>query len=159
MTETKEKVAEKAYNKVLKEFIQPLMGKDTTYASQLEGAGRKLLGAKFRGVFPSDKIPKLNSLSKYAILNLDKSNEAGSHWVCIAYEQGNEGKQDLTYFYDSFNRRPREIIPNLEYTGNGRIVVEDNDIDQKIDENNCGQRCLSYLVVYDILGDEYAKYI
>ena len=52
--------------------VYPLIGDKTTYLSELLRIGKKLFGVKFKGVFPSDKIPKLNDLSPYAILNLDK---------------------------------------------------------------------------------------
>ena len=74
----KEKDAELLYNKILKD-VERLTGDKTTYLEQLNGVGKKLLGVKFKGVFPSDKIPKLNDLSPYCILNLDKYTESGSH--------------------------------------------------------------------------------
>ena len=67
----KEKTANKLYNVYLKHIYQ-LIGDKTTYLNQIQGAGKKLLGVKFKGVFPSDKIPKLNDLAPYCILNLDK---------------------------------------------------------------------------------------
>ena len=57
------KIATKLYNKKLKE-IEKYTGSDTTYLSQLNDVGKQLLGSKFKGVFPSDKIPK------FIIINL-----------------------------------------------------------------------------------------
>lgn len=149
----KEKIANLIYNKVLKEVIYPLTGKKTTYLTELNGIGRKILGVKFKGVFPADKIPKLNDLSPYAILNLDTSKEPGSHWIAIA-KIGND-----TYVYDSFGRSNIKIIKNLAFSGNGRIIDADRDTEQDLLETDCGARSIAWLVFLDKWGIEYAKLI
>lgn len=124
--------------------------------SELHGIGKKLFGVKFKGVFPSDRIPKLNDLSPYAILNLDTSEEPGSHWVAIAKHPN----KDKTLLYDSFARKGSKIIKSLEYSGNGRIIDSDlKDKEQKIEETNCGGRCLAYLVVVEKYGWDAAALI
>lgn len=151
----KEDEVEKIYKTILKNIIEPLTGDETTYLNELLGVGKKLFGVKFKGVFPSDKIPKLNDLSPYAILNLDRSKEPGSHWVAIAKND----KDDITLLYDSFGREGNKIIKSLNYSGNGRIVNTDLDAEQKVKETNCGARCLAWLVVCDMYGFENAKKI
>ena len=143
----KEKYCELLYNNILKGVIKPITGDQTTYLDEILGAG------KFKGVFPSDKIPKLNDLSPYAVLNLDTSKQPGSHWVAIA-KQGNN-----TYLYDSFGRKNMKIIPNLIYSGNGRIIDTDYDAEQKIIETDCGARSLAWLVFFDKWGPDAAKLI
>ena len=71
----KEKHAEQIYNRILKKVIQPILGDGTTYSNDLLKVCRRFLGVKFKGVFPSDKIPKLNDLAPYAMLNLDNSHQ------------------------------------------------------------------------------------
>lgn len=149
----KEKTCNLIYNKVLKDIIIPLTGDKTTYLTELNGVGRKMLGVKFKGVFPADKIPKLHDLSPYAILNLDTSKEPGSHWVAIA-KNGNS-----TYIYDSFGRTNIKIIPNLRYSGNGRIIDTDRDAEQDILQTDCGARCIAWLVFLDKWGIDCAKLI
>ena len=141
------------YNKVLNDIIKPISGDKTTYLNEILGIGKKMLGVKFKGVYPSDKIPKLNDLSPYAILNLDNSKESGSHWVAIAKHGDN------TYLYDSFGRDGVKIIPSLYYSGNGKIINTDNDAEQKIIEMDCGARSLAWLVFFDKWGAECAKLI
>lgn len=148
-----EKYAELIFNIVLKEVVIPLTGNNTTYMTTLNEVGKKLLGSKFKGVFPSDNIPVLTDKTPYAILNLDSSDEAGSHWISIAKHNNN------TYVYDSFGRRNTQIIPNLEYSGNGKIIDTDRDSEQKITESNCGARALAFLIFYDKWGSELAKLI
>ena len=152
----KEKQIELVYNKILKQIIEPLSGDGTTYLTELNGIGKKLFGVKFKGVFPSDKIPKLNDLSPYAILNLDTSKQPGSHWVAIAKHP----HKDETLLYDSFARKGSKIIKSLAYSGNGRIVDSDlKDSEQDVMETNCGARCLAWLVVVEKYGWDAAALI
>ena len=165
---TKKELSELEYNKILKDIIDA-MGDKSTFLSELNGVGRKLLGVKFHGVYPSDKIPRLNDLSPYCILNLDKSNEPGSHWVALAKLEnenaGTYGASTQTKFagasviYDSFGRDHMKIIPNLQYSGNGRIIQPEDDSEQHILEESCGQRCLAFLLFLDRYGIKNAMYI
>jgi hypothetical protein len=152
--------AEKIYCNYLKKVIYPLTGKKSTYLSDLLGIGRKLFKVKFKGVFPSDKIPKLNDLSPYCILNLDKSSQSGSHWIALAklphlYPSGNSD----TIIYDSFGRDYKRIIPNIQYSGNGTIKNTDRDKEQKPLQTDCGARCLAWLLVFDNYGSAAAQKI
>ncbi len=151
----KKQIAEKLYNQKLKEIEKYHVGDKTTFLSQLNGAGKKLLGVKFKGVYPSDKIPKLNDLSPYCILNLDSSKEPGSHWIALAKNQD----KNHTIVYDSFGRHNNKIIPNLKFSGNGRIIDSDRDPEQKPKETNCGARALSFLCIHDKYGEDVAKLI
>ena len=150
----KEKEAENLYNNILKQQVYPLIGDKTTYLTQLEGAGKKLLRVKFKGVFPSDKIPKLNDLAPYCILNLDKSTEGGSHWIALV-----KTDSDDSIVYDSFGRDHKKIIPSLNYSGNGRIKNTDRDSEQKISETDCGARCVAFLIFYDKYGKDASMLI
>jgi NDP-sugar pyrophosphorylase family protein len=152
----KEKDVEAAYNVILKKVIEPMSGDEATYLDELNAIGKKIFGVKFKGVFSSDKIPKLNDLSPYAILNLDSSKQSGSHWVSIA-KYPNENK---TLLYDSFARKGSKIIPSLYHSGNGRIIDSDRkDREQEYIEQNCGARALSFLVVVEKYGPEVAQLI
>lgn len=141
------KKAEKIYNEILKRMIIPLTGNNTTYSNDLNKIGHSLFGTNFYGVFSSDKIPVLNDLKKYAIINLDKSNEPGSHWVAIAYHK------NKLVLYDSFGRKGQIIIPALWKSGNGtKIIDTEYDAEQDKKENNCGARALSFLYFFHKYG-------
>jgi hypothetical protein len=148
-----EKEANAFYEKIFKRIVVPMIGNKTTYMSELEKAGAKLLKIKFKGVFASDKIPRLNNLKSYAILNLDRSNEPGSHWIAIARKDG------ITYMYDSFGRHGSQIIPTLYHSGNGRIINTDPDPEQQEHETNCGARSLAWLMFFDKYGPKKALLI
>ena len=147
-----EKECMKKYNITLK-HIEKHLGKTTTYSDKLHAVDKKFLGVKFKGVYPSDKIPKLNDLSPYCIVNVDNSREAGSHWMSIV-KSGNN-----CILYDSFGRRNTMIIPSLRFSGNGKIIDTDRDAEQKIKEENCGARAISFLVFYDKYGEKNAMKI
>jgi hypothetical protein len=149
----KHQLADKLYKYKLAEIEKYHTGDKTTYLKELNGVGNKLLGVKFKGVFPSDKIPRLNDLSPYCILNLDTSKESGSHWVALA-KNG-----DHSVLYDSFGREHPKIIPRLRYSGNGKIVDTDRDAEQKVLETNCGARCLAWLCIFDKHGEDMAMLI
>lgn len=149
----KERVAEAKYNRILHKIVIPLVGNKTTFQNQLHRAGKKLLGVKFKGVYPSDKIPRLNDLAPYCILNLDKSNEPGSHWIALAkYRDG-------CIVYDSFARKASRIIPQLNFSGNGKAYSDTKDSEQDITETNCGARSLAFLAFIETHGEKDALLI
>lgn len=151
----KEKRAEAKYNHYLDRLYR-VIGNKTTYLDELDRAGKKLLGVKFKGVYPSDRIPKLNDLSPYCILNLDKSNEQGSHWIAMAkvpYPSVD------TIIYDSFGRNYRRIIPHIQYSGNGSIKNTQLDAEQNITQTDCGARSLAFLLLFDSHGVDTALLI
>ena len=151
----KEIEIELIYNKILKD-IELLVGDGVTYLNDLEKIGHKLFGVKFKGVYPSNYIPKLTDLSPYAILNLDTSKQSGSHWIAIAKKKN---KND-TLVFDSFGRNGKSIIKSLYYSGNGRIINSDlKDSEQTVNEDNCGAQSLAFLVVVEKFGWDNAKLI
>lgn len=117
--------------------IQKWMGKGTTYSSELLNAGRDMFSDKFKGVFPFDKIPKTKK--GYMIINLDDSDEPGSHWIAKADNM----------LYDSFGRDFSKYVK-------GAKKSSDKDSEQSVVESNCGQRCLAWLYIFDKFGPKAA---
>lgn len=151
MNRVTKKKAENAYNHYLK-LIQSKYGNKETSSSELKKIGKRLFKNKFVGVFPSDRIPKMQN-NQYAIVNLDSSDQAGSHWVSIA--KSNKG----IHIYDSFGRKVKKILPSLKQSGNGTIFEPEADVEQSQESENCGQRCLASLCVYDNFGHKGFKYL
>jgi len=151
-----ERDANYLYKKILKDVVYPLLGKQITYMSDIDSIGHRFLKHKFKGVYPSDKIPKLSDLTPYAILNLDKSEEPGSHWIAIAKIPGKTKKIAL---YDSFGRHHSKIIKNIELSGNGKIINSDPDAEQSFEENDCGSRSIGWLLLFENFGVKKALYI
>jgi hypothetical protein len=148
----KEKDVEKIFNNYLTNTVYPIVGNKSTYLSTLQKAGRKLFNIRFKGVYPSDKIPKLNDLSPYCILNLDRSTQSGSHWIALAKIHD----QNKSIVFDSFGRDYTKIIPVLGKSGNGSIIETDRDIDQEVLQTDCGARCLAWLMLFDKYGKDIA---
>lgn len=146
----KKNIAEKLYKKYFKKIVK-IMGNKSTYDNELKTIGNKLFDNNFVGVYPSDKIPHLKP-KQFIIVNLDKSNQPGSHWIGIVKD-----KKGLL-IYDSFGRKSIKIIPSI-YKQYKNIVDTEYDKEQKVKEYNCGQRVLSFLMVYFNKGFDYAKYI
>lgn len=107
-----------------------------------------MFGDKYRGTYAADTLPALTKKRPYCIGNLDKKNEGGSHWIALA----KSGKDVI--FYDSFGRKAKSII-DLEK----KVLNTEDDAEQDIFEENCGQRCLAWLYVFDKMGKKEALQI
>ena len=120
-----------------------------TYNTFLDKIGSQLFGRHWLGVFPQDKLDDVERGS-YAIINVDGSDEQGSHWMAICRKYGRR-----IYVYDSFGRPSSEIIPilyeKLKKKGY-RVVDADYDPEQTSDEENCGVRCISFLLCVKYYG-------
>lgn len=149
--------AENIYNQELKKIYNQL-GTGLTYGSELAKLATKLFGSKFKGVYSSDEIDNLKAeKSGYFIYNLDARDEPGSHWIGIVK------KNNSILVYDSFGRSTKVIAPNIYSIGNKntkiKIADTEYDAEQKITEEDCGSRVISFLKVYDEHGSEVASLI
>lgn len=140
-----------AYYDLILRCMHNVLGNDATYTDDLDQLGRRMLGTKFRGVFPIDKVPSLTPLSPYAIVNMDHSGLPGSHWIAFAYDW----TCNRLVIYDSFGRPLKDIMPRLKKIY-GRVVTTDEDPEQRLKEENCGQRCLAWLYLFEKRGVEEA---
>lgn len=109
-------------------MIESLLGTGITYGSQLYKLGKILMGSDFKGVY-DDKARKPPLKNGECYLVNRKSNE---HWISVVKLDGNK------YTYDSFNRNG--------YLGGLNNGDYDLTADQKLYEQNCGQKALSYLL-------------
>jgi len=127
----------KSYNSYLKE-IELVLGTQVTNSRQLEAMCIRFFPKHFQGVYARDKF--LPQKGKYAIVNLDKTGQPGTHWVAVA-----DG-----LLYDSFGRL-NTLQQNLPTT--------EEDIEQGYLQENCGQRCIAWLCVFHVEGREVAQTI
>ena len=98
----------------------------------------------FRGVFMRDELPKNSNPIECGIMNLNKSEQIGSHWVCFV-----RNKKDRIYF-DSFGQiTPLELQKYLktkqEFKNNTSIIKRNTDIVQRVNTHVCGHLCLVVL--------------
>lgn len=130
--------------------LVPYLGNSITWSDTLNTVGNLLFDANFIGVYTSDMIPKLNKRPSYCIVNLDTSNERGSHWVAVA-----KIRNGTAIVYDSFGRSHTVILRQLKRHFK-RIKDTELDAEQTDDETNCGLRSMSWLCVLHYHGAKIA---
>lgn len=148
-TEKEQKrVAEEAYRKCL-DIITSDVGLKTVMSDVLESYGREVFSSrKFRGVFARDEIPELKE-GQGCIVNNQNHDEEGEHWLALA----RGSRSGLLLQYDSFGRK------NFLVLGIDDSKDTERDAEQGDEEENCGNRCLAFLAVFFLLGEQYAVWI
>lgn len=152
---TKEEQAHFVYEEVLAKIESKMGTRDETTTGELVKQGKRMFGGKFQGVWARNQIPFFDfGPGDFGIANTDNDNQAGTHWVAVA-----RGKtlKNVYYVYDSFGS---ENPLRLSRKRRRQVVNADTgDREQRVREDNCGQRCLAWLVVFHDIGEEYAKLI
>ncbi len=134
--------------------------KKATTDTQLTRIGRKIFGKDYLGTFPQDVKPnavmsKVTKGDSYFIINLDKKNKPGVHWIGVYYNTNT----DKFYIYDSFARKSSKILPHFIKTIGYKHVDMNGGSDQTDKMEDCGQRSLSYLVFVKKYGIQNARHI
>ena len=109
---------------------------------ELKKYARKLQIKHFRGVFMIDDLPSgVPFLNEKAIVNLDQSENSGTHW--IAY---NKIGHDV-YYFDSYGnlRPPSDLVKYLNRKERCTIFYNHDRYQYKT--YNCGHLCLKFLYV------------
>ena len=135
MKKLTKKTAERKYNIMLKKVIKDI-GNNITDNVQLHNYINDKL--KFGGIYMVDeKIPKTKNTS--FIINTDTTKGIGKHW-CAVYVSD----KGYYYVYDSFGRKSSKILKPFV---KGKIVIDtEYDAEQNVNEVNCGQRCVAWLL-------------
>src|SRR5271167_4346147 len=118
------------------------IGKNTTTNSDLDSFAKNLKIKYFRGIFMNDELPKKIKTNESGIVNLQDSDENGSHWICY-FKKGK-----LKYYFDSYGLDPsNEVLNYLK-----QPIISSTYQIQKMGSAMCGQYCL-YMLYY--LGKGY----
>lgn len=142
-----EKQVEKEYREVVGQISRQIPGETNNF--DLDLIGSRIFGFKFRGVFAADRLPELNR-GHSCIANTDPSDLPGTHWIALA-----RSNSDKIYFYDSFGRSPKKLMPMLKRRYRGKKILYDTkDKEQELDETNCGARALAWIYLFYKLGPE-----
>ena len=90
----------------------------------------------FRGCFMRDELKNLKPCKiECGVLNLNLSNEPGSHWVCWFKRNNNK------YYFNSFGiPPPKELIDYF-----GSPILHSTFQLQGMNDQNCGKWCLIVL--------------
>ena len=112
---------------------------------ELEDAAKRLkIGV--RGVFLLDTLPKKPNKKECGIVNFDKSNGPGTHWVAW-YKNGK-----TKIYFDSYDvRPPLEVVEYL-----GSPIHYNTDQLQPVGQVFCGHLCL-YVLNELGMGYEFQK--
>lgn len=133
-------------------LIEAVLGHGITNGQQLNEIGTALFGKLWRGVYASDQIGRPGKEGAY-IINLDSSDEPGSHWVGLYIFKGFNGSRRSLVF-DSFGRPTAEILPGLIGYG-----ATDSDKNQRIKQTDCGSRSMAFLILAYVWGYDLAKWV
>lgn len=107
---------------------------------------------KFNGCFMHDLYEP--NIKPYTIINIDNSSKMGTHWLGVFQDD------KILYVYDSFARKNILRTFKKRMMSKGYKVVLCNDQkDQKISEVDCGLRCLIWLLFINKYGFEKCKNI
>jgi hypothetical protein len=150
------KTHSKAYFNSLKNSIIKQWGKHALSDIEVTEIGKELLGSRYAGTFPQDKVPFTNK-KKFMIANVDGSQKSGSHWIAIYQDT----KKNM-YIYDSFSRTSKKLLKHLYDKAKlkGYKVIDVNlHADQFGKSQICGPISLSWLSTVHKFGIETARKI
>ena len=125
------------------ERIAGLLGRSTTYSSQIEDAGASLLGVAWGGVHAADTLPEAPAQQLTCrVVNTASTNDGtgGVHWMACVELNGQR------YFNDSLGTAGKQQRADLmqRYP---RAQLADDDPEQKTAEKDCGVRALVVLCI------------
>jgi hypothetical protein len=137
-----ENKVEKIYNDFL-DNITKYMELKSTYDYQLNEVASYIFGDRFRGVYPMESFHLKLKNDESVILN------TGLHWVA-GYMDGS-----TLVIYDSFGRPWKSLFKNnlKKYK---KVVNTENDAEQEMAAQTCGQRCVAWLSVVYTIGIDKA---
>lgn len=130
------------YNKILK-LLRKQYGTSALYSDELNNIGLHYFGKNWGGVYPHDTAP-IKRVKKYFIVNTDDSNGDGEHWVACLKVKNN------IYIYDSFGRQTKNVLKQFHKRlnhGKYNLIDSHRDAEQSDYQEDCGVRCISWLLI------------
>ena len=116
-----------------------VLGKRTTYASDIDRVGKQHFGQRWGGVLARDNMPEPGHMRVY-VVNTDKSTGRGVHWIAAMDVQGKRYFNDSLGMAGASQRRQLERLhPNATWA--------EFDAEQGTWEKDCGVRSLVALDV------------
>jgi hypothetical protein len=116
---------------------------------ELNNIGKRFIGSNFCGVYAYDQYPIHKEDCTYSIINTDNSRQPGTHWIGVY-------KKDKTlYIFDSFGRFSKNILKKFvkSHVAEGYKIVDINRTsDQGNDQQDCGLRCITTLLLIKKYG-------
>lgn len=94
----------------------------------------------FKGVFAIDRLPSNVKLPAGFVINLDKHNEPGSHWVSIFVN-----KLGQAFYFDSFGMKPTATVQEWIDKNHFKLSFYNKIKLQNEHFYNCGHFALAFL--------------
>ena len=96
----------------------------------------------FSGVFPCDKIPAIQKFPSVMVVNTDKHNEKGTHWLAVYIQD----KKTLEFFY-SYGFPPVTYGEDITRFVKMYPRIRWNTTSlQSLTSNVCGQYCIFFII-------------
>lgn len=94
---------------------------------------------KYLGCFSSDNYPKSIKIKDFFVVNKDSSNQIGSHWMAVYYNN------DIVEFFDSGGTNEKTVASFLSFDNKLECVFNETSI-QPPDTNTCGEFSVYFLL-------------
>lgn len=107
----------------------------------VEKVGKKVIGVKFKGVYPADSHPSMKFF-RYIIFNQSNHNEPGTHFVCFGVV-----RNKVIYFDPLGNKLTNSKL--IQFCKRKFKNLKFFDMKVRIQSNNshyCGVFCLAFLL-------------
>ena len=144
-------MTQKLYIDILK-LLRKRFTNKVLWTDDINHIMRLFFGNQALPTVPYDYYNPNNEVS-YCVINTDSSKENGEHWVAV-YK-----KRNKLYIYDSFGRKTNNILKEFynKMTKHGfKIIESKRDPEQADKQEDCGLRCVSFLLVVKYCGVDRA---
>ena len=117
--------------------------------------GKKTFGKEWGGVYAEDQQIPLKKY-KYFIVNTDKMNESGTHWVALYADHETE----TLFVFDTFDRQTSKLLHDVDLNARKQhltVKKGSHELEQKDQQQDCGPRSLSFLILLKKYGISAVK--
>ena len=114
-------------------------------SSELSQLGHLLMGTKFRGVFPLDRVPQNLRHDGGFIVNSHSSTLPGEHWIAVYVHPTVVKVFDPLGFY-----YPSSLVSQIERQSSGRVEYNRLHYQHPL-TTLCGHYCLLWLTLQTLL--------
>ena len=87
----------------------------------------------------------------FIINNKSSKQGKGEHWISFIKSSKNKDHKSRLYGYDTYNRDIKKLNPYFKHK---RFINANSDRDESFSEKDCGQRSLSFIVLFSKYGDK-----
>lgn len=141
-------MSRRVFDNILDNILYPKLGHGLTSTRQLRKTGQEQLGGIFKGVFAINTMKPLND-QECEIVNTDEAGGRGEHWIAFIRDG------DIVYAFDSYGRSHRNILDEDELKrrlGVNYIHDSTRACLQSVLQQDCGQKCLAFLIMSKYWG-------